>query len=386
MKNSRTIRYEGRHALRLVTTVPRCWSCGRTSVLAGGRVGVRRTAEGVVGYAGLATCGRVWLCPVCNAKIMASRALEVGLTLEWVEREGLHVVWGSLTLRHNSSSQLEQLFDIQSKAWQLVGNSRVWRDAAATARVDHVHSSSCDDGCGRSYSTIDTGEKGRVGYIRATELNIGANGWHPHFHPLIIVRGSRDYADELAAKTVSTWRDSVMAAGGDAMTNGAQQLRVIDADAAHRELAGYITKATYDRSAIALELLWSQGKTGRGRPKETVSHWSLLAAISQGLADEAQRWEELEAATVGRRMVTWSRGLRDFAGIGLERDDDELAAEEVGDDNDTVCYITADGWRRLRDEPTVQAQLLNVLESSGWAGLRVLLDTYGIEYDTVSAV
>lgn len=385
MNDNRTIRYEGRHALRLVTTVPRCWSCGRTSVLPGGRVGVRRTVDGVVGYAGLATCGRVWLCPVCNAKIMATRALEIGLTLEWVAAENLNVVWGSLTLRHDARSDLSQLFDITGEAWAGVVNARSWRGDAVTARVSHEHIESCADGCAKKYTTVDTGDDGRVGYIRATELNIGPNGWHPHFHPMLILRGSRADAEKIADDTVRNWRDAVWAAGGEAVLDGAQQLRVLDPDQAQLELAGYVTKATYDQS-VALELVWSQGKIGRGRAKESTSHWALLAAIAQGLADEADRWEELEAATHGRRIITWSRGLRDFAGIGRERDDEELAAEEVGTRDDTVCYITADGWRRLRDEPTVQAQLLNVLEASGWAGLRVLLDTYGIEYDTVSAV
>lgn len=351
-------------------------------------MGVRRTSDGVVGYAGLATCGRVWLCPVCNAKIMAARSLEVGLTLAWAESQGLQLVWGSLTLHHTYESELDELFRIQTDAWRRVVNSMSWRNKDATKRVAHVHKKSCgiSDGktCERVYDQIDTGDNGRVGYIRATELNIGPNGWHPHFHPLILVRGSTSEAEAIARNTVDLWTDRVRAAGGRADHNDAQQLRVVEADSIYRELSGYITKATYDRSALAFELLWSQGKVGRGRPRETLSHWSLLVGIAQGLADHVERWEELEAATPGRRMVVWSRGLRDFAGVGLERTDEDLAAEEVGSDNDTVCFITADGWRRIRDEPAIQAKLLGVLEHGGWVGLRIVLDAFGIEYENVS--
>ena len=78
-------------------------------------------------------------------------------------------------------------------------------------------------------------------------------------------------------------------------------------------------------------------------------------------------------------------GLRRFAGLGLERDDETIAAEEVGTDDDTVCFLTAEGWRTIREHPTLQAELLNILEAGGWAGLRATLDAHGIAYDEVAA-
>jgi hypothetical protein len=72
--NNRGVRFAGRSALRLVTQNSRCYDCGRESVQVGGQVGVRLTDGGVVGFAGLSSCGAAWLCPVCNAKVMAERA------------------------------------------------------------------------------------------------------------------------------------------------------------------------------------------------------------------------------------------------------------------------------------------------------------------------
>jgi hypothetical protein len=232
---------------------------------------------------------------------------------------------------------------------------------------------------------VDTGMNGRVGYIRAAEVTIGANGWHPHFHPIIMVRGSRQLAEQIAAEVVQLWVHGVEAAGGEARGYGAQQLRVLDGAAVHDALAGYVTKQTYEAASfapdkLALEMVWSQGKAGRGRANSTASHWSLLAGIAQGLADEAGRWNELEAATEGHRMISWSRGLRAFAGLGAESTDEDEAAREVGTREDSVCFITADGWRSIRDAPELLALLLDVLEASGWDGLKVLLDSYGIEY------
>ena len=238
--------------------------------------------------------------------------------------------------------------------------------------------------CGISREDFDKGTAGRVGYLRALELNHGPNGWHPHFHPLLFVRGD-ELAHELADTVSSDWVDAVRAEGGRAQRNGAQQLRVLRPVELVDELSGYVTKATYDKAAIARETTWSQGKTGRGRDRETVSHWTLLAGIAQGLADDVELWNEVEHATPGRRVMSWSRGLRRFAGLGLERDDETIAAEEVGTDDDTVCFLTAEGWRTIREHPTLQAELLNILEAGGWAGLRATLDAHGIAYDEVAA-
>lgn len=400
-KQARLARYEGRHALRSVTTIMRCMDCGREPN--GTAVAMRRTDEAVVGYAGLVSCGRVWLCPVCNAKVMARRAIEIGAMLTWASVEGLQVIWGSLTVRHNAASSLAQLLDLQRQAWRFVVSSREWRDDNATRTVEHKHGAersgaACAQPCERKRDTVLLNVPGRVGYIRAAEITIGQNGWHPHFHPIILVRGSVEDAELIAASVVKLWVEGVEAAhtvdcenpecdgeeghkGGEARIDGAQQLKVLDPANVYDALGGYVTKATYEPAKLALEAVWSQGKNGRGRATSTVSHWTLLAEIEAGMADGAQRWWELETATKGHRMITWSRGLRSFAGLGQEQLDEEIAAAEVGTKDDTVCYITSEGWRAIRDSPRVLTNLLDMLEI-GWPQLQTALDLHGVEYAT----
>lgn len=380
-ENNRLYRYQGRAALRTVTTVSRCYDCGRQSHMTDGAIGIRQTAE-AVGFSGLTTCGRVWLCPVCNSKVMAKRSLEIGLVLAWAAINDLHVIWGSLTLRHNRFSKLGRLLELERDAWRIVMNSKPWQKSNATARVDHVHGT-CDRDCERVYDTILTERDGRVGYIRAAELTLGANGWHPHFHPIILFRGTVEAAARLAREVVTAWVAGVTRLGGEALESGAQQLRVLGVDEVTSELANYVTKSTYDASTLSLEAVWSQSKIGRGRPKETQAHWVLLAAIAQGLADEAGRWEELESATFGHRMITWSRGLRAFAGLGREKEDDELAGEEVGTLDDTVAVITPAGWRHVRDTPEALAAILGSLESRGFDAMVDVLDEWGVEWSTI---
>lgn len=382
-QTNRALRYEGRQILRSVTADRRCQDCGRATISPGGSVGVRLTNHSsgrVAGYAGIASCGRIWLCPVCNAKVMARRAVDVGAALTWASVEGIQVIWGSLTSRHNAQSDLRELLDIHREAWRLVGKTRAWKISNATRQVPHRHHERCESECARRLDFIDTGARGRVGYIRASELTIGRNGWHPHFHPIIFYRGTPDQAQRFADALVREWVYGVEAAGGDARVEGSQQLRVLDSASAFDALSGYITKATYEPSALALETVWSQGKKGRGRARETVAHWQLLAEIGKGLADDVERWEQLEESINEHRMITWSRGLRSIVGIGAdEKTDEEIAAEEVGTKDDTLVFLGRQGWLMIRDN-YMAAQLLDVVEDGGMLGLRLYLDARGIPY------
>lgn len=405
--NSRATRFSGRASLRTITTRKRCFDCGRRSVMAGGVVQLRRTEAGVVGFAGLFTCGAIWLCPVCNAKVMAKRAIEIGVALAWADRAGLKVVFGSLTCWHNSFSPLRPMLDVQRAAWRSVVSASFWRNSNATKQIRHelhddscpwvcifecdTHVDSCEWECTRKTETVQKTDKrgmlmqGRVGYIRAAEISVGVNGWHPHFHPILLIRGSDEYAQWIADDVVDQWVVGVEAAGGEARRDGAQQLKVLKGVEIFDALTGYVTKATFEASKLAMEAAWSQGKTGRGRVAETRSHWSLLTDVENGLADEVQMWTELEKATPFHRMVTWSRGLRDFAGLNDEKTDEEEAAEEVGSRADTVCVISARGWMQVRDAPDVLALLLDALED-GWEQLRGVLDFYGVEYTAAGDV
>jgi hypothetical protein len=381
--DTRTLRLKGRHALRAITYDARCFDCGREP--SGVAVSMRRTNESVVGFAGLVSCGRVWLCPVCNAKVMAVRAIEIGLILAWASAEGYQVIWGSLTVRHNAASDLGDLLRIQREAWRLLVSSKPWRNASSTSTVAHVHTLACGPVCERKRETILLPQLGRVGYIRAAELTIGANGWHPHIHPLIFVKGSRELAEKIAQQTVDGWVIGVGLAGGEAEGYGAQQLKVINPEDSWELIAGYMTKQTYDHSKMALEAVWSQGKKGRGRALETVAHWDLLARIETGDMDVIDRWYQLEDAIPGHRMLSMSRGLRSFAHVADEVDDETIAAQEVGSSTDDVCFISPDGWRGIRDRPEVLGQLLEVLAASGWPGLRVLLEFYQVDYFVLQA-
>ena len=86
-----------------MTRLDRLRACGHTAVDGSG-VMVRMTPGSSgsscrAGFAGLATCGSVWACPVCAAKVAAERAGELGAVLTAAGEAGHQVAMVTLTVR-----------------------------------------------------------------------------------------------------------------------------------------------------------------------------------------------------------------------------------------------------------------------------------------------
>jgi hypothetical protein len=78
-------------------------------------------------------------------------------------------------------------------------------------------------------------------------------------------------------------------------------------------------------------------------------HRSVVAIVddgqADGLAEDAQLWREFEASTAGRRMLTWSHGLRDLLGVVEEKTDQEIVEEEVA--GELVATLDPEAWQAV---------------------------------------
>jgi hypothetical protein len=334
----------------------RCRDCGRVAITPGGSVAVRYSG-GVVGFAGLATCGSVWGCGVCNAKIMARRNLEIGAAVETWEERGGTVAFGTLTMRHWSGHRLEDLWKCLSKAWNKVTAGSSW--------------------------LRDKKRYGIVGWLRVVEVTWGENGWHVHIHYLLFLESSTVATDLDALKDsiFGRWCSALKSLGLPSPLKAGQDLRVLDGPA-DEALAGYFTKAVHGPRSIGQELTNTQSKRARGVHK-TRTPWEFLDdLIDTGDADALDRWQEWQAGSKGHRQLTWSKGLRELLNLRAEKSDEDIAAEELGSKLDDLVIITAAGWRvvvagRLR------VQILESVYRQGFKGLRALLDVLGVEYELI---
>ena len=83
-----------------------------------------------------------------------------------------------------------------------------------------------------------------------------------------------------------------------------------------------------------------------------------------------------EKVSQGRRALLWSRNLRKWANIGVEKTDEEIAEEEAGDE--VLALFDADGWNALREAGA--ATLLDVIEAYGPRSAYRWLDRKGVPY------
>jgi hypothetical protein len=315
-------------------------------------VQARKTSQ-AVGYAGLATCGSVWACPVCNAKIQAARRLEVGAALSFILGTDGGAAFGAYTLRHNAHTDPDRLWRGLSKCWQAVTrDGSVKRLRAAL---------------------------GYVGTIRATECTVGVHGWHPHLHPVLLFARPVTVAEValLHAVQFRAWSRAAGRLGLDAPTEGAQDLHVVTGATADAELADYFVKASYTLDAVGWEMTSTQTKA-RARAKDSRTPWDLLRSVrDNGDADDLDLWLTWERFSKGKRALTWSRGLRDLVGLGVEREDEEVAEEVVGTSDDLLFTIT--DWAPFRAHAVWGAELLSVIEHGGKAAGLAWCAEHGID-------
>ncbi|MGE3621077.1 MAG: protein rep [Acidimicrobiia bacterium] len=302
---------------------------------------IRRTEDGTAHFSGLQSCGSVWSCPVCAAKIRQHRADELDGGLgRWLDA-GHGVTFVTFTLPHQWGDRLDVTFDAAEKAWRSVRNSRAWRAEMVRFGVRH--------------------------YIRAIEVTVGANGWHPHVHVLILTRRPLDgrRVTMLGHRLFSRWAQAVRSRLG--VECDRQAFRI---EAGSRAAGRYVTKIQDDGAAhgLAMEMTRHDLKAGR---RKGLTPMQLLDAVAAGDGDARRLWTEHERTTKGRRCLTWSRGCRDALGLDDERTDQEIAEAEVG--GELVVSLDPPTWHRIAARPGADAAVLASIETGGLYALGLLL-------------
>lgn len=296
-------------------------------------------------FVGLATCGSVWDCPICSAKIAMRRNEEVKQARErWVKNEG-YLVLVTYTIRHNKRDSLKDL-------------ARVVTDA-----IRYVHS-------GRDYQKFKK-EYGLAGTISGTEVLLNMlNGWHYHKHQLLFLKRDADSKEynqiEIQSFLEDKYLEYIRSMGYDAISGIA--VNVSDPDTGDGKLPEYICKW-----GIENEVMTVDEKTTVG-----LSPFELLDT------DEyREEFIEYSIAMKGKRRLTWSNGLRDLLGLDKEKTDDEIASEldEIEGENILLDEIDRDGWYIIYKN-NLQSKVLEFAEADQdsfpiW--LRFLIKEYEVK-------
>lgn len=363
--------------------MPRIRSCGRRGVLPEGAARVRATGSGSerrAGFAGLATCGSVWSCPVCSERILSGRQDELATGIAAHESTGGRVALLTLTMRHHKGQRLADLWDGVSYAWSKVTSGRTWDRLQASYGFPMTRTVSAGSRRGQSVT------ESRIGYARVVETTHGASGWHVHLHVALFLPGSVtvDQADDLAGSMFATWAKALVRKGFRAPSD-AHGVDVRLSALPGTVLSDYFVKNQYDGDASRLALELARGDLKLARGGNRTPFRILGDVVELGLADDVDLWHEWEKASKGRQQLTWSAGLRALLLTEPEKSDDELASEEIGSADDDLVEIPSEGLRMVAAFG-LHAAILDAAESddSGHA-LRRYLSARGVPWRDVGA-
>lgn len=279
---------------------------------------LRRGADARFG--GVQTCGSVWGCPCCSARISEVRRQELRALQAWVAaRPHLRIVMVTLTARHRGR-RLLSMIEKMSAAKARMQNRNPWKPLRESGRL--------------------------VGSVSVREATHGENGWHPHYHVLCIVEADDDDAAKALLEPLRrVWVECLKLEGLGGTLSRAFHL------ASGEAVAEYVAKqgseAEVGSWGIAEEM--TLGRLKRGRGEKGASPWQVLREAHAGHDEARALWQEYALTMHGKRQQVWSNGLK--AAVGLVEIEDKEAAEgeEHSDELDELMHrFDRAEWRRWR--------------------------------------
>lgn len=261
--------------------------------------------EGKCYPSGIAQCASVWSCAVCSAKIRTRREVELEVACNAHVASGGSLAMLTFTLRHNRSMSLFEVLGALLRSYRRLRNRKAWKAVRCLL----------------------------VGVVRALEVTIGENGWHPHLHLLLFVRSEveRHNLESLLGEVITEWRAIV---GEDLgvlpSVERAVDLTWFGNDAV--SAASYVSK-------IAKEISLADSKSGR-------DPFSLLDVQDVGRDEAVALWIEYANTMRGVQSVSWTKGLRDLFNLGEYKFDEDFVQDE--DQLDVVVQVVSrDEWKQL---------------------------------------
>lgn len=370
-------RFAARSWLWKNSRVARIRRCSSRAISTDG-VGVRWSLSDTgpfAGYSDLDRCGSVWSCPVCSAKIAASRAEELTEGYVRWDAKGAGLTFVTLTMRHHKGQRLVDLWDGVASAWAAVTRGAVWTGSPCGGTKK-----GCSDSC--KHQVGDKKRHGIVGTVRATEVTHGDNGWHVHLHLVVFTEAplTQDAADAMGLSMFTRWKNRLVKDGFDAPTlkNGVDA-KVVRGGEAAAQVAEYFAKNTYD--GIAWETAGGSLKEGRQKGR---SPFQILYAARAGDSKAPALWFEWEEISQGRRQIVWSRGLREKV-LGTEKEESDQELADKSFDGETLGRFQHAGWKIVRRRPGALADVLESAETGtnpeeATNHVRTLVNSWGVAF------
>lgn len=347
-------------------------------------------------FSGLVTCGSVWACPVCTAKIQQRRRAELSTLIEKAWDSGFRPAMLTFTFPHSKFDALDFMQKAQAKAFQSFRNSRGYKQLIEASNYK--------------------------GLVRSLELLHGVNGWHLHTHELWLIcvdpanrseferiirlewlkacsRSGLFGPDGEAGKAYRDYADTARRCDPSRSSRARDRdqdlfSRHIDAKAKMdiRNFLDYGVHFAWDASnsdylakqdesrywGVDREMAAATSKRsfdGSGKPKGVHPH-EFLIRREKG---DHSRFIEYVNGMKGRSQLYWTNGLKDWAGV--EEKSDEEITQELQADAELFALVTLRQWKIIR-KGRLRTALLEVIEQQDSELLLSFLRSLDAETET----
>jgi hypothetical protein len=291
-------------------------------------------------WGGLMSCGRVFQCPVCAAKISQRRREELSKMVSDWRSDGMSLFMATYTFKHAYTDDLATTMQRLKKCWSAFIASRAYKSVMKDVN--------------------------QVGTVRALEITFGRNGWHPHFHQIIFSENYHGKTDlfSVRERLFDEWRKQCIRYGlGEPTLKHGVDVR----DASH--VQSYVSKWGIEDEITK----FNSKKALRGG----LSPFQLLSEYIEGDKQAGALFREFVSVfkSVGARQLYFSAGLKKL--FKLENTSDEEIAAVQDSTGFVLSTFTLEEWaeilRHSRGRRDVRAELLRLAEQGGLTLVNVFL-------------
>jgi len=313
-------------------------------------------------YCGLMKCGMQWVCPLCSARLSEKRRAILRAALD-NSRDRFVPVLVSYTVQHDPGDRLADLLAGMLAAYRRMRQSRFWRDLKEEYMIR--------------------------GECRALEITHGDNGWHPHFHVLMMLDigilaylkvSDTTYDLERLYQSLTQQLTSEWIAHLEHFHLAAQRGPGLHVRGDWSTLDDYLTKsgtampAQAEKWGVAEEMTKSQRKHAQ---LGGVNVWDMLLLHYAGFRPYGQLFLEYYAATKGRSMLQWTPGMLAQLQVPDQTDQEMLDADP--DPGDLLLIrLSEETWRQVLDR-AAEGALLDAASTGEWDRVIDFLRTAGID-------
>lgn len=298
---------------------PAICRCGKAGYGKGG-VEIKRGDDGIH-RRNISHCGGVSTCPYCSGLILRERSKEIDEGLAHHMRAGGGVLMLTLTVSHSRKDSLKSEIEALKTAYRSMSR--------------------------RNFNGFGDGA-GVIGTIRRKETTYGnANGWHHHYHVLVLTESTLDAVEVecLEGELYGRWEAALGVLGWHADREHGISLEA----ARNVEQAGrYISKELTDSG---------DNKTGKGS-------YTPFQLLDDPTPRNKRLWLEYVQAVKGMHVIQWSRGLK--ARLGVTSRTDAQIIDELDEGRNEELLAKVD--RRLYNARCGDLLLMQQVEDAIGAG------------------